>query len=199
MAFVWMKVWESWMALPCCCGGRRSAERDWQSDVRQGSSGRCRRFIYGYTLDHSEFPCYLLWPCRDQGEYWLVDTMTDDYLLLSTKTYFRPLELHHFYDAFSLDGRSNLRKDALAQFQLVGSGASTKNNPKLRLLVQQDGIGFHKASLPQNKGRRNKGIRRRRQVSPVRIQRSLVTNRMDLLMIMPALPSPRTFINMGSW
>ena len=30
---------------------------------------RCRRFIYGHALDHSEFPCYLLWPCRDQGEY----------------------------------------------------------------------------------------------------------------------------------
>jgi len=31
---------------------------------------RCRRFIYGYALDHSEFPCYLLWPCRVQAEYW---------------------------------------------------------------------------------------------------------------------------------
>ena len=61
---------------------------------------RCRRFIYGYALDHSEFPCYLLWPCRDQGEYWLVDTMTDGSLKLSTETYFRPLGLHHFYDAF---------------------------------------------------------------------------------------------------
>jgi len=39
---------------------------------------RCYRFIYGYALD-SEFPCYLLWPCRDQEEYWLVDTMTDGY------------------------------------------------------------------------------------------------------------------------
>ena len=29
---------------------------------------RCRRFIYEYTLDHSEFPCYLLWLCRVQGE-----------------------------------------------------------------------------------------------------------------------------------
>jgi len=28
--------------------------------------------------------------------------MTDGYLLLSTETYFRPLGLHHFYDAFSL-------------------------------------------------------------------------------------------------
>ena len=166
---------------------------------------RCHRFIYGNALDHCEFPCYLLWPCRDQGEYWLVDTMTDGYFKLSTETYFRPLGLHHFYDAFSLDGRANLRQDALAQFQLNGrradersahqlqcfgcSGASTKSNPKLPLLVQQDGIESHKASLPQNKGRRNKVIRRRKQVSPALIQRSLVTNRMDLLKIMPALLS----------
>ena len=37
---------------------------------------RCRRFIYAYALDHSGFPCYLLWSCRNQEEYWLVDTMT---------------------------------------------------------------------------------------------------------------------------
>ena len=28
---------------------------------------RCRRFVYGYALDHSEFPCYLVWPFRDRG------------------------------------------------------------------------------------------------------------------------------------
>ena len=76
-----------------------------------------RRFIYGDALDHSEFPCYVLWPCRDQEEYWLVDTMTNRSFKLSTETYFRPLGLHHFYDAFSLEGRANLRQDALAQFK----------------------------------------------------------------------------------
>ena len=79
---------------------------------------RCRRFIYGYALDHSEFPCYLLWPCRDQGRYWLLDTMTNDALLLSPETHFRPLGLHHFYDTFSLGGRASLRQDALVQFEL---------------------------------------------------------------------------------
>ena len=80
---------------------------------------RCRRFVYGYALDHSEFLCYLLWPCRVQGEYWLVDTMTNGSLKLSSGTYFRPLGLHHFYDAFSLEGKANLRQDALTQFGLV--------------------------------------------------------------------------------
>lgn len=27
---------------------------------------RCRRYVYGYALDNSEFPCYLVWPVRDQ-------------------------------------------------------------------------------------------------------------------------------------
>ena len=33
--------------------------------------------------------------------------------------YFRFLGLHHFYDAFSIEGKANLRQDALAQFGLV--------------------------------------------------------------------------------
>jgi len=80
---------------------------------------RCRRFVYGYALDHSEFPCYLLWPCRVQGEYWLVGTMAQGSLKLSTETYFRPLGLHHFYEAFSIEGKADLRTDALAQFGLL--------------------------------------------------------------------------------
>ena len=75
---------------------------------------RCRRFVYGYALDHSEFPCYLLWPCRVQGEHWLVDTMAQGSLKLSADAYFRPLGLHHFYEAFSIEGKAN----PLAQFGL---------------------------------------------------------------------------------
>ena len=36
-----------------------------------------------------------LWPCRLEGGYWLVDTMTQGSLKLSTNTYFRPLGLRH--------------------------------------------------------------------------------------------------------
>ena len=61
-----------------------------------------------------------------------------------------------------------LTADAVLRMQW----ANTKNNPKLPLLVQQDERESHKASLPQNKGRRNKVIRRRRQASPALIQRS---------------------------
>ena len=44
--------------------------------------------------------------------------MAQGSLKLSTDTYFRPLGLHHFYEAFSIEGKANLRQDARAQFGL---------------------------------------------------------------------------------
>ena len=38
-----------------------------------------------------------------------------------------------------------------------GNGASPKNNPKLPVLVQQDAIESHKASLPQKQGEEEQG------------------------------------------
>ena len=79
---------------------------------------RCRRFIFGYALDHSEFPCYLLWPTRAHGRYWLLDSMTSEYFPLASETFFRPLNLAHFYDAFALEMKADLRQAAKVQFQL---------------------------------------------------------------------------------
>ena len=134
---------------------------------------RCRRFIYGYALDHSEFPCYLLWPCRDQGRYWLLDTMTNDALLSSPETHFRPLGLHHFYDAFSLDGRASLRQDALVQFELEEQELTSDlrltatavlrkewelhpEQPKAPLHALPDVTVYRLVSLIQIKGRRKR-------------------------------------------
>ena len=48
-----------------------------------------------------------------------------------------PLGLHHFYEAFSIEGKANLRQDALAQFGLMDAEptsdlrlckANTENN-----------------------------------------------------------------------
>ena len=79
---------------------------------------RCRRFVFGYALDHSEFPCYLVWPFREEDGYTLVDTTTKDFLSLTADTYFRPLGLQHFYAAFALDTNVSLRADVLTQFEL---------------------------------------------------------------------------------
>ena len=51
---------------------------------------RCRRFAYGYALDGSECPSYLVWPQRDGHSYVLLDTSTNDTLPLNQK-FFRPL------------------------------------------------------------------------------------------------------------
>ena len=71
----------------------------------------------GMPLITQNFPVIYSGP-RVQGEYWLVDTMAQGSLKLSTDTYFRPLGLHHFYEAFSIEGKATLRQDARAQFGL---------------------------------------------------------------------------------
>ena len=43
----------------------------WPTRVTHGPEPplRCRRFAYGYALDGSECPCYLVWPQRDGQSY----------------------------------------------------------------------------------------------------------------------------------
>ena len=50
---------------------------------------RCRRFAYGYALDGSECPSYLVWPQREGHSYAVVDTFTNDTLPLNQE-FFRP-------------------------------------------------------------------------------------------------------------
>ena len=73
---------------------------------------RCRRFAYGYALDGSECPCYLVWPQRNGRSYTLLDTSTADTLTLD-RSYFRPLGMHHFYDSFALVSQICVRQEAL--------------------------------------------------------------------------------------
>ena len=117
-------------ALEVQCGPNAVTDQMWHLDspdcqrvvpMRPGHHNvppRCRRFVYGYALDHSEFPCYLVWPFRDHGGYLLVDTNSKDYLVLTAETYFRPLGLQHFYASFALDTNVSLRYEVLKQFQL---------------------------------------------------------------------------------
>ena len=79
---------------------------------------RCRRFAYGYALDNSEFPCYLVWPQREEQSYVLLDTATSDTLLLDERSSFRPLGMQHFYDSFALVFQISIRNDALVLFDL---------------------------------------------------------------------------------
>ena len=78
---------------------------------------RCRRFPYGYALDGSECPSYLVWPQRDGQSYVLLDTSTTDTLPLNHE-FFRPLGMEHFYDSFALESQISVRREALHLFGL---------------------------------------------------------------------------------
>ena len=78
---------------------------------------RCRRFAYGYALDGSECPSYLVWPHRDGQSYTLLDTSTTDTLPLN-HDFFRPLGMQHFYDSFALVSQISVRREALHLFGL---------------------------------------------------------------------------------
>ena len=62
---------------------------------------------------------YLVWGCRENGGFVLVDTNSNDYLALTAETYFRPLGLQHFYAGFALDTNVVLRDDALCNSSLT--------------------------------------------------------------------------------
>ena len=78
---------------------------------------RCRRFAYGYALDGSECPSYLVWPRRDGHSQVPLDTSTDDTLRLNQE-FFRPLGMKHFYDSFALESLISVRREAMRLFGL---------------------------------------------------------------------------------
>ena len=78
---------------------------------------RRRRFAYGYALDGSECPSYLVWLQRDGQSYTRLDTSTTDTLVLD-QNFFRPLGMQHFYDSFALVSQICVRREALALFGL---------------------------------------------------------------------------------
>ena len=78
---------------------------------------RCRRFAYGYALDGSECPSYLVSPQRDGHSYVLLDTSGNDTLPLNQE-FFRPFGMEHFYDSFALEFQISVRREALRLFGL---------------------------------------------------------------------------------
>ena len=71
------------------------------------------RFVYGYSTDGSDQPCYLLWPRRTtDGHFWLVDPVAGRYFDPDEADYMEPIGLEHFFDAFSLVHKREFRSAA---------------------------------------------------------------------------------------
>ena len=87
---------------------------------------RCRRFVYGYSLDGSDFPCYLLWPLRTpEDSFWLLESQTHRYVDLRQAGFLRPLGIRHFYDAFCLRAEVSIRTAAMDAFQFQPGDVSS--------------------------------------------------------------------------
>ena len=69
---------------------------------------RCR-YVFGYSLDDSDKPVYLLWPERTGNNgFWLLDVDRNQYHNLCQAPSIRNLGLEHFYAAFGLGCSRNL-------------------------------------------------------------------------------------------
>ena len=96
-----------------------------------------RRFVYGYSLDGSDFPCYLVWPWRtEDNNFFLLESQTHRYVALDKAGFLHPLGLRHFYDGFSLRAEINIRSAALVAFDLQEDELSSGWWPEGGLIIK---------------------------------------------------------------
>ena len=83
-----------------------------------GSPVRCR-YVYGYGVDGSDRPSYLLWPRRgSDGHFWLTDPRSGEFFDPAKATFIASLGLEHFFDAFALGHKRDVRVDAARALEL---------------------------------------------------------------------------------
>ena len=62
------------------------------------------RYVFGYAMDGSDLPCYILWPTRTaEQSFWCIDAWKGDWVRLDKCAYMAPLGIEHFFDAFCFD------------------------------------------------------------------------------------------------
>ena len=77
--------------------------------LRRNEAWRCR-YSFGYSLDDSDKPVFLIWPERTKHNgFWLLDVETGNYHDLCQTPSIQNLGLEHFYAAFGLGCSRNLR------------------------------------------------------------------------------------------
>ena len=67
------------------------------------------RYVFGYAMDGSDLPCYILWPARTaEQSFWCIDAWKGDWVRLDKCAYMAPLGIEHFFDAFCFDPQKAL-------------------------------------------------------------------------------------------
>ena len=62
------------------------------------------RYVFGYAMDGSDLPCYILWPIRTaEQSLWCMDAWKGDWVQLDKCSFIAPVGIEHFFDAFCFD------------------------------------------------------------------------------------------------
>ena len=62
------------------------------------------RYVFGYAMEGSDLPCYILWLTRTaEQSFWCIDAWKGDWVRLDKCAYMAPLGIEHFFDAFCFD------------------------------------------------------------------------------------------------
>ena len=62
------------------------------------------RYVFGYAMDGSDLPCYILWPTRTvEQSFWCIDAWKGDWVRLDKCSFMAPVGVEHFFDAFCFD------------------------------------------------------------------------------------------------
>ena len=94
-------------------GAVKCIENGPQSSVLLG------RYVYGHGVDGSDRPSYLLWPRRrSDGHFWLMDPRSGEFFDPAKATFIASLGLKHFFDAFALEHKRDVRVDAARALEL---------------------------------------------------------------------------------
>ena len=60
-------------------------------------------YAFGYAMDGSDLPCYMLWPTRTvEQSFWCIDAWKGDWIRLDKCSFIAPVGIEHFFDAFCL-------------------------------------------------------------------------------------------------
>ena len=79
----------------------------------EGEEWRCR-YAYGYALDGSEIPVYLVMPYRTEfGSFYLLDCATGQYFDLRDTLSIEPIGIEHFYESFGLQLDRDNKRDLI--------------------------------------------------------------------------------------
>ena len=71
------------------------------------------RYVFGYAMDNSDLPCYILWPMRTaEQSFWCMDAWKGDWVQLDMCPFIAPVGIEHFFDAFCFNPQRPWRAPA---------------------------------------------------------------------------------------